>query len=97
MFGWAGEINVFKHALAANGFFANGERVSEARVARGDLDGFFRRMEDMKVNIFTLICGVYFNCDIFFSKWPTTLHCDLGCDNYDSVPWEQGQQHIQGY
>merc|ERR1719443_2488163 len=23
-------------------------------------------------------------------KWPTTLHCDLGCDNYDSVPWEQG-------
>ena len=19
-------------------------------------------------------------------KWPTTLHCDLGCDNYDSVP-----------
>jgi len=70
VFGWAGEINVFKHALAANGFFANGERVSEARVARGDLDGFFRRMEDM--------------------KWPTTLHCDLGCDNYDSVPWEQG-------
>ena len=28
VFGWAGEINVFKHALAANGFFANGERVS---------------------------------------------------------------------
>ena len=24
--------------------------MSEARVARGDLDGFFRRMEDMKVN-----------------------------------------------
>ena len=68
MFGWAGEINVFKHALAANGFFANGERVSEARVARGDLDGFFRRMEDMKVNIFTLICVVHFNCDIFFSQ-----------------------------
>ena len=24
-------------------------------------------------------------------RWPTTLHCDLGCDNYDSVPWDQGQ------
>ena len=19
-------------------------------------------------------------------SWPTTLHCDLGCDNYDKVP-----------
>ena len=60
VFGWAGEINVFKHALAANGFFANGERVSEARVARGDLDGFFRRMEDMKVNIETEFSCVFF-------------------------------------
>merc|ERR1712013_735253 len=23
-------------------------------------------------------------------QWPTTLHCDLGCDNYDSVPFETG-------
>jgi len=70
VFGWAGEINVFKHALAANGFFANGNRVTEAGIANGDLDGFFQRMET--------------------TKWPTTLHCDLGCDQYDSVPWEQG-------
>ena len=56
---------------AANGFFANGKRVSEARLKAGELDGFFRRMEDM--------------------KWPVTLHCDLGCDNYDSVPWKQGE------
>jgi len=70
VFKWAGEINVYKHALAANGFFANGKRVTEARINAGDLDGFFTRMEDM--------------------KWPVTLHCDLGCDQYDSVPWEQG-------
>ena len=56
--------------LAANGFFANGNRVTEAGIANGDLDGFFQRMET--------------------TKWPTTLHCDLGCDQYDSVPWEQG-------
>lgn len=65
---------MIKCVLAANGFFANGERVSEARLANGDLDGFFRRMEDM--------------------KWPVTLHCDLGCDNYDSVPWPQGRHNI---
>lgn len=70
VFKWSGEINVYKHALAANGFFANGERVSEQVIADGKLDYFFRRMETV--------------------KWPTTLHCDLGCDNYDSVPWEQG-------
>ena len=56
--------------LAANGFFANGKRVTEAVINNGDLDGFFTRMEDM--------------------KWPVTLHCDLGCDQYDSVPWKQG-------
>ena len=66
---------------AANGFFANGNRVTESFVASGALDGFFRRMED--------------------TKWPVTLHCDLGCDNYDSVPWPQGeidsQEKVQGY
>jgi hypothetical protein len=29
--------------------------------------------------------------DPFFKKmdeyqWPVTLHCDLGCDNYDAIP-----------
>ena len=31
-FKWAGEINVYKHALAANGFFENGDRVTEAYI-----------------------------------------------------------------
>lgn len=70
VFQWSGEINVFKHALAANGFFANGNRVSQKVIADGSLDSFFKRMET--------------------TGWPTTLHCDLGCDNYDSVPWDQG-------
>ena len=61
---------MYKHALAANGFFANGERVTEAVLNSGKLDYFFHLMED--------------------KQWPVTLHCDLGCDNYDSVPWEQG-------
>ena len=67
-------------------------------MARGDLDGFFRRMEDMKVNIKGVLFYLKSIFDIFFfSKWPTTLHCDLGCDNYDSVPWEQGQQNMSVY
>ena len=35
IFKWSGEINVFKHALAANGFFVNGHRVNEAVLAEG--------------------------------------------------------------
>ena len=55
---------------AANGFFDHGVRVSEAVIAGGALDSFFRRMETL--------------------GWPTTLHCDLGCDNYDSIlPYTQ--------
>lgn len=64
-FGWAGEINVFKHALASNGFF-NQPRVTERMVLNGDLDYLFNVLTDR--------------------KWPTTLHCDLGCDNYLEVP-----------
>ena len=70
VFGWAGEINVYKHALAANGFLHNGNRVNEAFLERGSLDPLFKELENL--------------------QWPTTLHCDLGCDQYDSVPWEQG-------
>ena len=33
-FSWAGEINVFKHALASNGFF-EGQRVTEKMVKEG--------------------------------------------------------------
>jgi len=70
VFKWAGEVNVFKHALAANGFFENGNRVNEEYIKSGKLNTFFKRMEDV--------------------KWPTTLHCDLGCDNYDKVPLDTG-------
>jgi len=70
VFKWSGEINVFKHALAANGFFENGNRVNEEYIKSGKLNSFFNRMQDV--------------------KWPTTLHCDLGCDNYDSVPLDTG-------
>eukprot|EP00095_Tigriopus_kingsejongensis_P012514 maker-scaffold455_size166772-snap-gene-0.29 protein:Tk12514 transcript:maker-scaffold455_size166772-snap-gene-0.29-mRNA-1 annotation:"hypothetical protein BRAFLDRAFT_82927" len=65
VFQWAGEINVFKHALAGNGFF-NQPRVTETFVHSGALDPFFQKMEE--------------------KQWPVTLHCDLGCDNYDSIP-----------
>jgi len=70
VFKWSGEINVFKHALAANGFLINGNRVNEAYIKSGKMNSFFNRMEE--------------------TKWPTTLHCDLGCDNYDSVPLDSG-------
>ena len=72
VFKWSGEINIFKHALAANGFFKYGTRVTEERIKSDEqLASFFRQMEE--------------------KKWPTTLHCDLGCDNYDSVPLEPGE------
>lgn len=70
VFGWAGEINVYKHALSANGFLNNGHRVTEEWIKAGKLDSIFKRLETL--------------------KWPTTLHCDLGCDNYDSVPFKTG-------
>ena len=65
-FRWAGEINVFKHALASNGFFEDKNRVTAKRIRDGEYD-----------NLFDLLTR---------RKMPTTLHCDLGCDNYDSVP-----------
>jgi len=65
VFKWAGEINVFKHALAANAFFQNG-RVTVEQINSGALDPFFNTMET--------------------NQWPVTLHCDLGCEQYDSVP-----------
>ena len=48
-FGWAGEINVFKHALAGNGFFNNkvSPRINEAHLASGKLDPFFQKMEEV--------------------------------------------------
>ncbi len=68
-FRWAGEINVFKHALVTNGFFdpTSSPRVTVARLP--ELDRTFRRLS---------LLG-----------WPVTLHCDLGCDNYDSIPVDQ--------
>lgn len=65
VFGWAGEINVFKHALAANGFWEQ-PRVTIDRIEKGEYDSFFG--------------------DIINKSWPVTLHCDLGCDNYEAIP-----------
>lgn len=65
VFNWAGEINVFKHALAGNGFF-DGQRVTVAQINSGSLDSLFQKFEDL--------------------DWTVTLHCDLGCDNYDAIP-----------
>ena len=42
-FRWAGEINVFKHALAGNGFFSRGNRVDIKHIEKGDLDPFFNK------------------------------------------------------
>lgn len=64
-FKWIGEINVFKHALAANGFF-NNPPVTEASVNNGSLDSLLGWAQR--------------------TGTPVTLHCDIGCDNYDSVP-----------
>ena len=43
MFSWAGEINIFKHALVKNGFFASfSPRVTVEKIEKGDLDATFR-------------------------------------------------------
>lgn len=65
-FGWMGEINLVKHALAANGFF-NNPTVTEADLASGmPLHDLFTRASQ--------------------SSWPTTIHADMGCDNFNDVP-----------
>jgi len=71
-FKWAGEINVFKHALASNGFFED-SRVTEKRITAGEYDKLFGTLT--------------------VRKWPTTLHCDLGCDNYDAVPVQEDHRN----
>ena len=50
-FKWSGEINVFKHALAANGFFDGGERVTLERVQKGALDEYFRVSKVTKIHL----------------------------------------------
>ena len=46
-FGWAGEINVIKHALVGNGFFKAPEspRITKRFLDQGNLDNFFQKME----------------------------------------------------
>ena len=46
-FGWAGEINVIKHALVGNGFFKAPEspRITKRFLDQGNLDHFFQKME----------------------------------------------------
>lgn len=76
-FSWAGEINVFKHALAANGFFADpNNRVTVARINRGEYDAIFTKFVE--------------------NGWPVTLHCDIGCDNYDAIPKTRENRNLVG-
>ena len=63
-FKWSGEINVFKHALSANGFF-DGPRVTLARVEAGYLDGYFRKMEETRWPV-TLHSDI--GCDILIHE-----------------------------
>ena len=50
VFGWAGEINVIKHALVGNGFFKEPEspRITKNFLDAGNLDDFFQYMERVK-------------------------------------------------
>lgn len=59
-FAWAGEINVFKHALSANGFFSKWRRVDVGTVKSGAYDNFMTRMASNKWPV-TLHCDL--GCD----------------------------------
>lgn len=66
VFHWVGEINMYKHALAPNGFFEpHRARVTVQRVKSGEYDDLFNTLSDL--------------------GWPVTIHCDMGCDNYDDM------------
>ena len=73
-FTWLGELNVFKHALAGNGFFSDftGPRLTVARVEAGELDELFSLLGPARAD------GEHI---------PTvTLHSDMGCDTYSFPP-----------
>merc|ERR1719187_898010 len=65
VYSWAGEVNVFKHTLAANAFLL-GKRVTVEQIRSGELNPIFNDLER--------------------KQWPVTLHCDLGCEQYNDVP-----------
>lgn len=69
-FTWMGELNVFKHALAGNGFFSefNGPRLTVARILAGELDDMFSIIGPAQPN------GEHIPV--------VTLHSDMGCDRY---------------
>ena len=78
-FKWTGEINVFKHALAGNGFFSDftGPRLTVARIEAGELDEFFSIIGPAQPN------GEHIPA--------ATLHSDIGCDTYaKSIPAHAG-------
>jgi len=78
-FTWTGEINVFKHALAGNGFFSDftGPRLTVQRVESGELDEFFSIIGPRQPN------GEHVPA--------ATLHSDMGCDTYEnSIPKHRG-------
>jgi len=88
-FKWSGEINVFKHALAANGFFDGGERVTLERVQKGALDEYFRLMEDYQWPV-TLHSDI--GCDIRIA--PKTAPEDLPMGASESA-WDVVNRECQ--
>ena len=78
-FTWLGELNVFEHALAGNGFFSNftGPRLTVARVESGELDELFSLIGPAQPN------GEHIGV--------VTLHSDMGCDSYTkAIPAHAG-------
>ena len=77
-FTWLGELNVFKHALAGNGFFSNFTGRAHGRTRRsGELDELFSVIGPARPN------GEHIGV--------TTLHSDIGCDSYaEAIPAHAG-------
>jgi hypothetical protein len=72
MFGWAGEINIFKHALAANGFWTK-PRITLDRIEKGEYDDFFNYLSGKSWPV-TLHCDL--GCDNYLAI-PGGLECSV--------------------
>lgn len=74
-FKWAGEINVFKHALSANGFFSKWRRVDVNTVKSGVYDEFMNRMKETGWPV-TLHCDLGCDTNIVraHTDWDTLDH-----------------------
>ena len=93
-FGWAGEINVIKHALVGNGFFKEdtSPRITKQFLDGGRLDPFFRYMEKAQWPV-TIHCdcgkktgSFYFTLQLYYGfvirlyhAYNVYIHNTLGC------------------